>query len=378
MFTGNYNTVADGVSLTLNRLVAYLEKQGHEVMVFGPSTRNPALKHVGTFIPVPSIPMVVQNRQEYRIPLLPSRKAWKALKEFKPDLVHLATPDMLGRAALFYAKRAKIPALASYHTHFSSYLGYYRMAWLTPAIWGLMRRFYANCEKVLVPSASMLDVLRAQGIRKGLEVWEHGVELARFNPHKRSLEWRRAMGIQDEEVLVTFVSRLVWEKGLDVYLDVIQKLEEAGIPHKSLIVGDGPIAAELQAKLPNTLFTGHLKGDALARAYASSEVFLFPSATETFGLVTLEAMAAGLPAVCADATGSRELVDHGRTGFLAPPQDPAAFYQYTAQLVQDAGLRSRMQEGALDKARAYDWDQIMSKIEVHYDAVLTDWKRGNK
>ncbi|MBN8589268.1 MAG: glycosyltransferase family 1 protein [Rhodothermia bacterium] len=373
LFTGNYNHIADGVSLTLNRLVRYLESCGHQVLIFGPHSDRPAIKHVGVYVSVPSIPMPVGNRQEYRVPVRIGPSAARQLKAFKPDIVHLATPDMLGKAAIRYAKQAQIPVVASYHTNFCSYLSFYGLGWLEPVIWQHLRRFYKSCLQVYVPSQSMADVLYKNGIRSELLIWEHGVEADRFNPAKRSLEWRRRLGFADDDRVVAFVSRLVTEKGLDVFRQVIQRLTADGVSHKALLVGAGPMEAELRQALPNAIFTGHLKGNALAQAFASADVFLFPSDTETFGLVTLEAMASGLPAICADATGSKELVQPGITGFLAPSKDVDAFYQATRTILEDQALRKRMSEEAVLRARMYDWDSIMQKIERYYENMIASF-----
>ena len=368
LFTGNYNHIADGVSLTLNRLVGYLERQGIPVLVVGPTVKNPPVKHAGTFIPVPSIP--APGRPEYRIALGLPRKVREQIRAFNATLFHIATPDILGNQALRLAKKWEIPVVASYHTHFSSYLKYYGFEELEGFLWKYLRRFYRQCEQVYVPSHSMAAVLQAHEIKKGLRLWERGVDMQLFNPARRSLEWRRMQGIPDDVPLITFVGRLVLEKGLDIYSYVIQTLEDYGIPHRSMIVGDGPAREMLEAQLPNTLFAGYLSGEDLARAYASSDIFLFPSDTETFGNVTLEAMASGLPVVAADATGSNELVIPGVTGFLAEPRNKREFFKHTLRLVQDAELRVRMGEAGLERASHYDWEVIMERLLRYYQEVL--------
>ena len=371
LFTGAYNHIADGVSLTLNRLVAHLERQqGTTVRVFAPTVDDPPVDHAGTLVPVPSMP--VPGRAEYRLSLGLSDQAREKLADFQPTLFHIATPDLLGYQALKQAKDWGVPVVASYHTHFSSYLKYYYLGALEPALWAYLRRFYRDCQHVYVPSPSMAKVLRANGITDGLHLWERGVNTSHFTPEQRSMEWRRNMGIGDEEPVVTFVSRLVWEKGLDVFSDVIQRLEAAGIAHRSMVVGDGPARDELEEQLPNTLFTGYLEGEALARAYASSDVFLFPSETETFGNVTLEAMASGVPTVCADATGSRTLVADGETGLLAPAGAPDAFFDAVVQLLNDAPTRRAMGTAARQRARHYEWDSVLARMVDYYDEVLQD------
>lgn len=376
LFTGAYNYISDGVTLTLNRLVAYLEKHGAEVLVFSPTTKKPPpIEHAGTLVSVPSIPF--PGRSDYRLAIGLPRKARARLKAFDPNLLHIATPDYMGSKALRWARARGIPVVTSFHTHFGAYLKYfvsyhkyYRMDLLESTAWRYGRWFYPQCEHIYVPTQSIAVELRSRGITNGLRLWPRGVDTAFFNPAKRSLAWRRAMGIDDDEVVVSFVSRLVWEKGLHVFADVIEGLEARGIRHRSMIVGEGPARARLAERLPKALFTGHLQGEALARAYASSDVFLFPSDTETFGNVTLEAMASGLPTVCADASGSNALVKDGETGFLAPPGQADAFLDAVERLATDPALRQTMGEQALARARTYEWDAAMARIAGYYEEVF--------
>ena len=368
LFTGAYNHIADGVSLTLNRLVDHLEQKGVEVRVFAPTVDDPPIDHAGTLVPAPSVPL--PGRSEYRLTVGITPSMREELEAFDPTLYHVATPDLLGRHALTLAHSTDTPVVGSYHTHFSSYLKYYHLDLLESALWGYLRRFYQQCEQVYVPSTAMAEVLDDHGISDGLRLWRRGVETDRFTPRRRSADWRQAHGIGDNEVVVAFVSRLVWEKGLDVYADVIERLERRGVPHRSLVVGDGPAREELEERLPNTLFTGFLEGTDLARAYASSDVFLFPSDTETFGNVTLEAMASGLPTIAADAAGSRDLVDPETTGVLCPPGDRDAFAEATQRLVLNASLRREMSAAAHERAQHFTWPSVLDQINTYYDEVL--------
>jgi glycosyltransferase involved in cell wall biosynthesis len=364
LFTGNYNHIADGVSLTLNRAVAYLERHGVAVRVFAPTIARPPLRHAGTLVPVPSIP--APGRPEYRVSLGLPRAARASLRDFAPTLLHVATPDVLGVQARGIALARGVPLVGTYHTHFASYLRYYRLGRLEGAVWRYLRWFYAPFAHVYVPTPSMTVVLREHGMSHNLRLWPRGVDTALFHPARRSLDWRRAIGIADEAVAVAFISRLVAEKGVDVYAAVLARLQACGLPVRGLVVGDGPARAAMQARLPGAVFAGHLEGEALARAYASADVFLFPSDTETFGNVTLEAMASGLPAVCAAATGSDALVSPGETGFLAPPRDAGAFLAHAERLVADPALRRRLGAAARARALAYDWEAVLARLLAYY------------
>ena len=369
LFAGAYTHIADGVSLTLNRLVDHLEQQGAEVRVFAPTVDDPAIEDpAGTLASVPSLP--VPGRSEYRLSLGLTPSVRAALEAFDPTLYHIATPDLLGYHALRRAQATDTPVVASYHTHFSSYLKYYRLGLLETPVWSYLRSFYNQCRQVYVPTHAMAEVLRGHGIASDLRLWPRGVNTTRFNPDRRSAEWRRAHGMGDDEAVVAFVSRLVWEKGLDVYADVIDRLERQDVPHHSLVVGDGPAREDLEDRLPNTTFTGFLDGIELAQAYASSDVFLFPSDTETFGNVTLEAMASGLPTVCADAAGSRDLVDDGTTGRLCPPGDVEAFAEAVHTLTVDEARRGRMGTAACERAQDFTWPAVLNRMSRYYDEVL--------
>lgn len=370
LFTGAYNHIADGVSLTLNRLVHHLQQNGAEVLVFAPTIKNPPIKHAGTLIAAPSVRMPLPNRSEYRVTTGFPRRLRKQLEAFNPSVIHVATPDRMGQKAIAYGIKNEIPVVSTYHTHFSSYLDFYKLGWLESWLWNYLKKFYDQCEEVYVPSPSMIDVLEQHGISGNLHLWARGVDTQQFNPGKRSLAWRRELGIQDEEVVVTFISRLVWEKGLDIFAAVIEQLKAKGIPHRSLIVGEGPARPELQERLTDTVFLGHQTGETLATAYASSDVFFFPSETETFGNVTLEAMASGIPAVCANATGSRSIIRDGITGFLAPPRNVDAFLKYVEQLVTNEALRQKMGQLSLKRALEFDWPVILGQMEDNYTRVL--------
>lgn len=372
LFTGNYNNVRDGVSLTLNRLVKYLEDNDIPVLVFGPSSENPSLEHSGELVSIPSIPMFVPGRKEYRITTHFPRSAKERLKEFNPTVIHVASPDSLGISALNWAKKNGISKVTSYHTHFISYAKYYAF-FLMPLRWPfkLMNKwFYKQFEHVYVPSESMIEELHREGIHGNMKIWARGIDIERFNPSKRDMEWRRSVGFADDDIVVAFVSRLVWEKELRTYIESIQRLQEKNPRVRALIVGDGNAKKEAQELLPNACFTGFLKGEELARAYASAEVFLFPSHTETFGNVTLEAMASGLPCVVADAIGSKSLVDDGVNGFWAEKENTEDFTEKLAKVVEDPELRIKMGKASREMALDYEWESINSGLVKNYREVL--------
>jgi glycosyltransferase involved in cell wall biosynthesis len=345
-----------------------LLKKEIPVKIFCPTDDDPAIDHVGDFTPVPSVPM--PGRSEYRVTVGFPDKIKKQLDHFDPTLVHLATPDLLGFRAMRYAQVNNMQIVSSYHTHFTSYLKYYNLQLLEMLGWKYLAWFYSQCKHIYVPSSSMAEELNKHGITEGIRLWTRGVNINQFNPRFRSMEWRRNLGVNDREYLVTFVSRLVWEKDLQTFVDSVKKLLSDDIPVKPMIVGDGPARKELEYMLPEAHFTGFLTGDELASAYASSDVFLFPSDTETFGNVTLEAMACGLPVVVADATGSKSLVEPGVNGYLATPRKPKEFADQTKKVLNDDEKRQQMSKAARQKALAFDWEKVNQDLLNNYYEAL--------
>jgi phosphatidylinositol alpha 1,6-mannosyltransferase len=370
LVASSYNYIRDGVALTLNRLVAYLEQHGVEVLVFAPVGEITAFEHHGTLVPVPS--MALPPRPEYRIAFGLPRQAVERLHAFHPDILHVAlAPDLLGYSALRAARRLNILVVASCHTRFETYLKHYWYSvWLGGLLKAYLRYAYGACREVYVPSQSMIDTLKADGLKDNFRLWPRGVDTGLFHPGKRSNVWRAKHGIGENEFVVAFVSRLVREKELDTLVATLRRLEARGVAHRSLVVGDGPERAALESQLPRAVFTGFLTGNELAEAYASSDVFLFPSETETFGSVTLEAMASSLPCVCADATGSRSLVVHGNTGYLARPRCADEFTDHIAALARDGELRARLGQAARERSLNFSWDESMARILDYYRSLL--------
>jgi len=363
VFSGNYNYVMDGPVRALNMLVAFLEEEGHNVLVFAPTVDEPAFEHSGTLISAPSF--ALPGRSEYRLSLGMGGNVKQRLREFKPDLVHIAAPDPLGYAALRFARKNNIPAVASFHTRFDTYPRYYGAKWLEKYLTNYMRHFYRRCEHVYAPSQTMAAELRDEGIGHDIRLWTRGVDSVLFNPGKRDLAWRRSIGFKDDDVVIAFVGRVVLEKGIDIFVESLARAKNV----KALVVGEGPERARFAEKLPTGHFTGHLQGEELSRAYASADVFFNPSITETFGNVTLEAMASGTPALCANAAGSASLVEHEVTGLLATPTSES-FAAALERLAGDHDLRRRLSETARTRSLNYSWRTILGHLVDDYREAI--------
>lgn len=370
LFAGNYNYMRDGAALTLNRLVKYLLEQDIPVLVFAPGVKKPAFEHVGEMVGTPSIPMLVPGRDEYRLTTTFPTYVQERLEEFAPTLVHVATPDALGYHAVKWAKVNRVQLVASYHTHFTSYLKYYGLDPIEFLAWRYLKWFYDQCTHVYVPSQSMVDELAKEGINKGMKIWARGVNTELFNPNKRDMEFRRSVGFEDDEIVVSFVSRLVWEKELRTYIESVKRVQALNPKVRAMVVGEGPARAEAEQLLPEAHFTGFITGEELARAYASSDVFHFPSHTETFGNVTLEAMASGLPCLVADAIGSKSLVVNGENGFWAEQENVRDFTGKLELITSNPDRMKEMGRKSRELALNYKWDTINSKLVDYYREAL--------
>jgi len=364
LFTGNYNYVRDGANQALNRLVDYLLRQGANVRIYAPVVENPAFPPTGDLVAVPSVP--IPGRPEYRATLGLPRSVRRDLAEFAPNVIHIASPDLSSHRAVTWARKRNIPALASVHTRFETYLSYYHLEMFEPTVRSLLRRLYLRCDALLVPAESTAAVLRAHRMNRTIHIWTRGVDREQFNPQRRDMEWRRGLGIRDDELVVMFLGRIVLEKALDVFAAAINALEARGVPHRALVIGEGPARPWFEQHMPTGIFVGQLVGDDLARAVASSDVFLNPSVTETFGNVTLEAMACGLPVLAAEATGATNLVEDGRTGILVEPGDGEAFADALERYAREPELRQRHGAAGLDYARTMDWDTINAVAAAAY------------
>ena len=374
LFSGNYNYVRDGANQALNRLVGYLLSQGAAVRIYSPTVAQPAFEAIGDVVSVPAT--AIPGRPEYRLPLRIPLSVRRDLAEFAPNVIHVASPDIVSHRAISWARRRGIPVVASVHTRFETYLGYYHLEWLEPTVRGILRRFYRRCDALVAPAESTAAILRAQRMNRDISIWTRGIDRAQFNPARRSEDFRSAHGIARDDFVVSFLGRLVLEKGLDVFADAIDAAVTKGARLKVLVIGDGPARAWFADRLPDAIFTGQLSGPDLAVALASTDVFLNPSITETFGNVTLEAMACGLPVVAAAASGATSLVRDGKTGTLV---EPGAIDDFAAALCAYAAkpaLRAKHGAAGLAFAKKADWDSINAVVMKVYARVIERRRRA--
>ncbi len=360
LFSGNYNYVRDGANQALNRLVGYLLRQGCHVRVYSATSDTPAFPPAGDLVSVRSMP--IPGRGEYRVALgLPSATR-RDLETFAPNIVHVSAPDVMNHRVVSFARRRLIPIIASMHTRFETYFQYYGLGWVVPVVEIMQRRFYRRCNAVVAPSESMAQIMRDQRMNGDISIWARGIDTGIFNAGRRDLAWRRSLGVADTDVTIGFLGRLVMEKGLDVFAYSIDILKARGVPHRILVIGDGPARDWFEKRLPEAVFVGFQNGEDLGRAVASLDILFNPSITETFGNVTLEVMACRLPVLAARATGSENLVKNGITGQLVTPGDTDAFADALQAYCTDPALREAHGRAGELESSHYDWDKINQKV----------------
>lgn len=358
--SGNLIRDLDGVAQVIYKMIEILKTRG--VKMIGFSQLIPAKKDQP--IPMVKVPSFsLPFYKQYRIPFHAKRLLEKTLDEFSPDIIHIHSPDTLGFGAAEYGREHNIPVIATHHTRFTAYLKYYHIQILEGVLWKLLQELYEKCEFVLCPSNQIVEELNKHGIKNTLFL-PHGVDTEFFNPKKRSLKFRKEHDIDGKTALL-FVGRLVWYKDLNVLAGAYERLKKRD-DLAFVLVGEGPAREELEKQMPKAVFLGYQPGNKVAEAYASCDIFVFPSTTETFGLVTLEAMASGIPVVAAEASGTLDIVRDGKTGLLAKPKNVKDFTEKIEKIVTNKTLQNKMRKAALQYAKTQSWEKIVEKIMQKY------------
>lgn len=367
LVTETFPPEINGVAMTLGRMVAAMRGRGHRLQVLRPRQAGEALA-----------PGLVRGwalpfYPEVRLGLARVSQLEALLRENQAELVHIATQGPLGWAALAAAARLGLPVVSSFHTNFDQYAAHYHLGWLSPLVRAGLRRFHNRSNMTLVPSRIIQEKLLSQGFLR-VHVWSRGVDAECFHPRHRDLALRASLGLDDDGLLLLYVGRLAPEKNLRALLDAyVQLQQQCPEPLRSrlrlALVGAGPMLADLRARcIPGLLLTGMQSGSDLSRWYASADLFVFPSLSETFGNVILEAQASGLAVVGFDCQGVNERVDSGVDGLLASAHGSLLDAMMT--LCQDATLRHAMAQASLRKAREQCWATVFSSLEQQYHAVL--------
>ncbi len=361
----------DGVVTRLRRTLEELERFGDEVVVVAPAGGPP--EYAGAVVvgarPL-SMPLYPDGDgyPEKRVSL-PDRALGRALRGFRPDVIHAVNPFLLAAGGVYYARRHRVPLVASYHANVPSYASYYRLGALEGLGWQYVRALHSCADLNLCTSRAAIETLRRKGVKR-LALWPYGVEaeLARVTP-EGTAAWRERLGRGGpERPIVLFVGRLAKEKSVDRLVAVARELEGVSLA----IVGDGPLRRMLERRFAGTAttFTGILTGEDLANAYAAADVFVFPSQSETLGLVMIEAHTLGLPVVASDSAAARELVRDGVDGLLCDPDDPGALVAAVRRLASDPALREVMSREARHAVDGASWTRATEVLREHYETVL--------
>ncbi|MBN1352703.1 glycosyltransferase family 1 protein [candidate division KSB1 bacterium] len=370
-FTESLPPSTDGVARTLVNLADSLIANHIDFRFFSPFKPEHDLAWTDRVVKVSSIPFILYPQYRVSMPML--RKINRLLDEFKPDLVHSTAPTLIGTAGLNCALKHNIPAVSSYHTHFAAYFKYYGFRLFENAGWNYLKWFYNRFRRIYAPSRSSVSELELKGF-ENVELWERGIDIGKFSPKFRNPARLEKMNGENQPVLL-FVGRLVKEKDLDDLISADLILRAKGLSFKLVIVGDGPMMPTLKEQLPEAEFTGFLYGKALSEKYASADIFVFPSTTETFGNVILEAFASGLPAVGVDRGGVADLIQNGQTGFLAKAKQPKDFASKIGILLKNKDIRQKMSATAQAFAKNYSWEAINNRLINSYHHTICTYHR---
>ncbi len=362
LVTETYLPEVNGVARTLGRWVDAFRARGHTVNVIRP--RRPGEAKEFDRVYGIALPFYRQVRFGVASPL----RLRRILRKYEPHLVHIATEGPLGLAALLACLWEGVPAATSFHTNFDAYAGHYGFLGLEWLVFAYLRWFHNRAAVTLVPSREARRRLTEAGMQR-VELWTRGVDGAQFNPRHRDETLRQRYGLEAADPLLVYVGRLAPEKNLQALLTAFQRLRQSAGRVKLALVGSGPLEGALRpAPPPGVILAGERHGAELSRWYASGDVFAFPSLSETFGNVVLEAQASGLPVVGFDSQGVNEQVVPGENGYLVrvggdlvPP---------LARLCEDAALRRRMGEAARRRAEGLDWKPIFDDLEERYQALI--------
>ena len=364
LFTETFLPKVDGIVTRLRHTIEHLERNGDRVLVVAPEgglTEYKGAKVYG----VPGMPLPLYPELKLALPPIGTKSA---IEKFQPDLIHVVNPAVLGVGGIYYAKKLNVPLVASYHTHLPQYLQHYGLGALEGVLWELLKAAHNKAQLNLCTSSVMVKELVNHGIER-VDLWQRGVDTEMFGPHLASQQMRSRLSQgHPEDPLLLYVGRVSAEKQIDRIKPVLEAIPQARLA----IVGDGPNRESLEAHFAGTKtnFVGYLQGLELASAFASADAFVFPSRTETLGLVLLEAMAAGCPVVAARSGGIPDIVTDGVNGYLFEPDDPDGAITATKSLLEARQIREELRTNARAEAERWGWAAATRQLQNYYRSVL--------
>ncbi|RUL89764.1 glycosyltransferase family 4 protein [Tautonia sociabilis] len=364
LFTETFLPKIDGIVTRLTHTITHLRRAGDEVLVVAPAGA-PRRFEGARVIGVPAVPFALYPELKLAIT---GKKIGRRLLKFDPEIVHVVNPAVLGACGVAHAVKRDRPLVASYHTHVPKYLKHYKLGALEGLCWKIIRSMHNKARLNLCTSTAMIDELNARGFHN-LALWPRAVDTELFRPGLKSEAMREELsGGRPGAPLLLYVGRLAAEKEIDRIRTVLRAIPEATLA----LVGDGPAREKLERHFEGTRarFVGYMRGERLASAFASADALVFPSRTETLGLVLLEAMAAGCPVIAARAGGITDIVTDGVNGCLFDPADPAGLTVATRRLLDSASLRESLHRNARIEAERWSWAAATDALRSYYRAVL--------
>lgn len=363
LFTETFLPKIDGIVTRLCHTVEHLQRSGDQVLIFSPDYGINEYKGAKIYrvsgVPLPMYP-------ELKL-AVPRPAIGRALEQFQPDIIHVVNPAVLGLGGIFYGKSLKIPIVASYHTHLPQYLQHYGLGMLEGVLWEILKSAHNQAELNLCTSSAMVQELRNHGIER-VDLWQRGVDTELFHPDTASQVMRSHLSQgHPESPLLLYIGRLGAEKEIERIKPILEAIPDARLA----LVGDGPNREALEKHFAgtNTHFVGYLRGKELASAYASADAFIFPSRTETLGLVLLEAMAAGCPVVAARSGGIPDIVTDGENGYLFDPTDEQGAINATIRLLAQQEERETLRYNARKEAEKWGWAAATRQLQRYYQTI---------
>lgn len=376
--TETFPPEVNGVATTVERLVRGLQLRDHDVQVVRPRQAADAYDRDGSRLGLEQVltrGLPIPRYPQLRVGL-PAQRALQALwMRRRPDIVHIATEGPLGWSALRTARKLQLPVSTDFRTNFDAYSEHYGVGWLRRSVQAYLRRFHNLADCTLVPTEGLRQQLRAAGFER-LIVVQRGVDVDRFTPALRNPALRAVWGVQPGERVLLYVGRLAPEKNLELLAAAYDAMQAVQPGWRLVVVGDGPQRAWLAQRCPQAVLLGALTGEALAQAYANGDLLAFPSLTETFGNVTLEALASGLPVLAFDYAAAAEVVRHGDSGLLAPVGDTQAYLQLARTVAGDEALLQRLRAGAVHAVQHLGWGRIVEQVESIWLRLLAAHAAG--
>jgi glycosyltransferase involved in cell wall biosynthesis len=360
----------NGVAVTLSKLIHHLGNRHHSIQLIRPrqNKQDEGLEETNWTelllrgLPIPRYPQLKLG--------LPSKKALiKAWSTRRPDLVHIATEGPLSWSALQAAHVLRLPVTSDFRTNFHSYCQHYGVGWLTKPIVAYLRKFHNRTAFTMVPTTEMKHQLEGFGF-KNLKVVARGIDTQLFHPNKRSDVMRQSWHVTPETMVLLSVGRLAAEKNLDLTIRTYQALKAAGRDVKMVFAGDGPMRVVIEAKCPDALFVGMCTHEQLATLYASADLLLFPSLTETFGNVTLESLACATPVLAFDCAAAGEFITHKTNGWLAPCDDRQSYIQHALNITENKSMLIQARTHTRSSIEHLGWDEIASQVEVIFQRAI--------